>query len=309
MIAIEQQTGNLLTIGELSRRTGIGTHTLRMWEKRYDAPRSIRLPSGHRRYLPEEVDRLRAVGKALQLGYRAGKVAGGTQDELSQLLGLDASGSSRVSPPIPGDDDASIILNQWVDCISRFDEETLSIEMHRQWGQRGPLDFVARLAAPLVIRIGTEWECGNFSVAQEHFATDILSNFLSDRWRRQNERKHGPTAILATLSGESHILGLQMVAAVMSVTDWKIVSLGLDVPEEEIVHTVERCGAPLLCLSVSEWYGVSQAKPILYRLRKSLKRKTDILAGGGGAPFDLQGVEQITDFNNFYHRLTNQRNR
>jgi len=309
MIAIEQQPGNLLTIGELSKRTGIGTHTLRMWEKRYDAPRSIRLPSGHRRYLPEEVDRLRAVGKALKLGFRAGKVAGGTQDELRQLLGLDASGSSRVPPSIPGDDDAAIILNQWVDCISGFDEETLTVEMHRQWGQRGPLEFVARLAAPLVVRIGTEWECGNFSVAQEHFATDILSNFLSDRWRRQNERKHGPTAILATLSGESHILGLQMVAAVMSVTDWKIVSLGLNVPEEEIINTVDRCAAPLLCLSVSEWFGSSTAKPILWRLRKNLKRQTHILAGGGGAPDNITGIHKITDFHNFYQWLTNQLNR
>ena len=46
-----------LSIGELSGLTGIGVHTLRVWEKRYGAPHSQRLPSGHRRYPKEEVPR------------------------------------------------------------------------------------------------------------------------------------------------------------------------------------------------------------------------------------------------------------
>jgi len=41
---------NYLSIGELADMTGLGVHTLRMWEKRYGAPHSQRLPSGHRRY-------------------------------------------------------------------------------------------------------------------------------------------------------------------------------------------------------------------------------------------------------------------
>lgn len=306
MMATIKQPGNLLTIGELSKRTGISTYTLRMWEKRYEAPRSIRLPSGHRRYLLEEVERLQVVAKALKLGFRTGKVVGGTREELNLLLGLEAKGSSRVPPSTPIDD--SVLLSQWVDWITEYDEESFEMEMHRQWGQRGPLEFVTHLAAPLVTRIGKEWECGNFTVSHEHFATDILNNFLASRWRQQNNRKDGPTVILTTLLGESHLLGLQMCATVLSITDWKIVSLGLDVPEEEIIATVERCESPLLCVSVSEWYGVSQAKPILWRLRKGLGKHTEIIVGGGGAPTHLDGIEVINDFSDFYRQLTDNLN-
>ena len=306
MNATMKQPGNLLTIGELSKRTGISKHTLRMWEKRYETPQAIRLPSGHRRYLPEEVERLQVVAKALKLGFRASKVVGGTQEELYRLLGLETSDSSRVPSPTPTDD--STILNQWVDMITEYDEESFESEMHRQWGQRGPLEFVARLAAPLVIRIGQEWQDGNLSVAQEHFATGILNNFLANRWRKQNNHKVWPTAVLTTLPGESHLLGLQMCATVLSVTDWKIVSLGLDVPEEEIAATVERCESPLLCVSVSEWYGTSQAKPILWRLRKQLGRHTDIVVGGGGVPKNLDGIKVINDFNEFYQQLVDNLN-
>jgi DICT domain-containing protein len=39
-----------LTIGDLSRRTGVSPATLRMWESRHGFPVPVRLESGHRRY-------------------------------------------------------------------------------------------------------------------------------------------------------------------------------------------------------------------------------------------------------------------
>ena len=43
-----------VTIGQLSRRSGVAVATLRMWEQRHGFPVADRLASGHRRY-PEEV--------------------------------------------------------------------------------------------------------------------------------------------------------------------------------------------------------------------------------------------------------------
>ena len=307
LAAVENQEESLLTIGELSRRTGITTHTLRVWEKRYDSPKAIRLPSGHRRYLPQEIERLRAVARTIKLGFRAGKVVGGTLEELHNLMGFESKRSSKVSSSDQSDflhDQYASKINQWIEWISDFDEENLNIEMHREWGVQGPLSFVTNLAAPLINQIGDSWECGDLTVAQEHFASEILSNFLGNCWRRQNERKHGNTVVLTTLPGESHLLGLQMCAVVMSTTDWKIVSLGLNTPEEDIVNTVNQCGAPLLCVSASSWYGASRAKPILWRLRKQVSQKTNVVVGGGGAPDNLDGIKVISDFNEYHKWLT-----
>lgn len=307
LAAVENETESLLTIGELSRRTGITTHTLRVWEKRYDSPKSIRLPSGHRRYLPQEIERLRAVARTIKLGFRAGKVVGGTLEELHNLMGFESKRSSKVPSSTQSDflqDQYDSKINQWIDWICEYDEENLNFEMHREWGVQGPLSFINNLAAPLIKQIGDNWQCGDLTVAQEHFATDILSNFLGNQWRRMNERKHGRTVVLTTLPGESHLLGLQMCAVVMATTGWKIISLGLDTPEEEIINTVKQCGAPLVCISVSGWYGTSQAKPILWRLRKQLNQKTNIVVGGGGAPDNLDGIKVIDNFNEYYQWLT-----
>jgi DICT domain-containing protein len=54
----------LLTIGQLAALTGVQPGTLRMWEARHGFPRAERLPSGHRRYPREEVDRVLDVVRA-----------------------------------------------------------------------------------------------------------------------------------------------------------------------------------------------------------------------------------------------------
>ena len=57
-----------LTIREVAARTGIASATLRMWEARYGFPEPGRLPSGHRRYSLDEVERVRDVARERDAG-------------------------------------------------------------------------------------------------------------------------------------------------------------------------------------------------------------------------------------------------
>jgi MerR family transcriptional regulator, light-induced transcriptional regulator len=50
-----------LSIGDVVRATGLGEATLRAWERRYGFPQPRREPSGHRRYPPDEVERILRV--------------------------------------------------------------------------------------------------------------------------------------------------------------------------------------------------------------------------------------------------------
>jgi len=67
---------DLLSIGELSRRTGVPTATLRSWEARHGFPEPIRFDGGHRRYdeqhvgLVTEVARLRDTGVTVAAAIR-----------------------------------------------------------------------------------------------------------------------------------------------------------------------------------------------------------------------------------------------
>jgi DNA-binding transcriptional MerR regulator len=65
-------TQELLTIGQMARRTGVSVPTLRAWEDRHGFPRPVRLGSGHRRFTETDCDvvgqvvRLRGAGMSLE---------------------------------------------------------------------------------------------------------------------------------------------------------------------------------------------------------------------------------------------------
>ncbi len=58
----------LLRIGELSRRTGVPTATLRSWEARHGFPASTRVDAGHRRYDEQQVDLVTEVTRLRRSG-------------------------------------------------------------------------------------------------------------------------------------------------------------------------------------------------------------------------------------------------
>jgi len=302
----------MLTIGELSRLTGISTHTLRMWEKRYGTPEAQRLPSGHRRYPREEVPRLRAIAKALESGYRAGKVVCGTLEELQNLLGLNIPLASKDpheadSPNDPlAEASRGTVVERWVEAVHQYDEGCLERGFHEEWGRHGPLNFVLSYAGPFIQRIGQGWSAGELTIAQEHFASERLSDFLSGKWRTLNARKGGPTIVLTTLPGESHRLGLLMCAAVTSLTDYKIVYLGTSLPVGDILSTVKKCEAKILAVSVSSSMSRAESENLLMQIQQGLGKTVTLIVGGAGVPQTLENLHTFNNFSEYYDWLNGQ---
>ena len=82
----EETEAQLWPMGAVTRRTGIGEHTLRAWERRFGFPAPHRLDSGHRRYPADQVQQLMLINAALNCGYRAGDVVPLGRTELEDLL-------------------------------------------------------------------------------------------------------------------------------------------------------------------------------------------------------------------------------
>nr|NIQ02505.1 MerR family transcriptional regulator [Nitrospinaceae bacterium]NIR56460.1 MerR family transcriptional regulator [Nitrospinaceae bacterium]NIS86921.1 MerR family transcriptional regulator [Nitrospinaceae bacterium]NIT83759.1 MerR family transcriptional regulator [Nitrospinaceae bacterium]NIU45962.1 MerR family transcriptional regulator [Nitrospinaceae bacterium] len=135
-----------ISIGELAELTGISTHTLRIWEKRYGFPRAERLPSGHRRYPRREVPRLRAVNRALEAGFRISKIVNKNLEDLEKLLRLDRASSSSAGISASGEQAAGLAAHQavriekWIDHVQGYSGPKLIYSFHEQWEERGPLE-------------------------------------------------------------------------------------------------------------------------------------------------------------------------
>lgn len=72
---MEKAGGNLL-IGELARRVGLRLTTVRFYERRGLLPEPDRTAAGYRRYSAADVDRLRFIRRAKDLGFSLQEIAG-----------------------------------------------------------------------------------------------------------------------------------------------------------------------------------------------------------------------------------------
>ncbi len=293
-----------LPIREFSRITGVSPHTLRIWERRYGVPKTRRLPSGHRRYLREEIPRIKAVACALDAGYRPGKIIHASLQELEDLINVSSLIHSVKKPAVDSNRIRDFsILDKWMNAVRKYNEDLLSQEFHYQWQKMGPLNFVQDCITPFIYRVGLEWETGELSISQEHFVSARLGDFLGTMWRKLNERNQGPVCVLANLPDEPHSLGLQMAAVLAALNQKKVVFLGRDTPVEDIIFAVEQCNAELLGISISCIYDAKTARIQLKKLRQKISQDCNIIVGGEGAQCPIPGILKMQNLSEFFNWL------
>ena len=91
-------------------------------------------------------------------------------------------------------------------------------------------------------------ERGEASVAQEHFASNVLRARLL-ALARGWERGGDPTALLACAPGEQHDLPLIAFGLALRGRGWRIVFLGTDTPAASIAETAGRLRPALVVVS------------------------------------------------------------
>jgi MerR family transcriptional regulator, light-induced transcriptional regulator len=281
-----------MSIGALSKATGVPADTLRTWERRYGFPSAERTESGHRRYSLQTLARLRLVVRALSLGHRPSTVLSADSGELEQLVAAAAPypEPSRARPPAR---DAGVLVERWLEHVERFEGRALDREMHVAAAEFGGLPFLEYCAGPFLHELGERWAAGTLSVAHEHFASERVREFLAQRWRPLSDASTGPVIVCATPSGEQHVLGLHLAALALALHNARLVFLGADAPASEIARAVHEHGAEAVVLSAAQGIdGESLAREIA-RLIAALPADTPIVVGGSGLQRPVPGVTAI----------------
>src|SRR6056300_322007 len=115
-----------LSIAAVERDTGLSKDTLRVWERRYGFPNPERDHFGERIYSIDQVDRLRAIRRLMDVGYRPGKIIGLSLEDLQAL-----AESVPQAAPIASEDQAAD-LDQLMNVLKSHEIE----DLRRQLSQR-----------------------------------------------------------------------------------------------------------------------------------------------------------------------------
>jgi MerR family transcriptional regulator, light-induced transcriptional regulator len=228
-----------LRIGQLARRTGVTPELLRAWEQRYGLLQPTRTPGGFRLYSAADEARVQ---------HMQGLVAGGLAAAQAAHLVLsgDEPAPRTVSEPAATLKDAAADLTASLD---RLDEPAANTALDRLFAAYTVETVLQEVVLPYLHRLGERWATGEVSVAQEHFASNLLRGRLLGLAQGWGQGR-GPVAVLACVPGEQHELGLLAFGVALRRRGWRITYLGTDSPISAVAD-IARSLAPTVVVLLS----------------------------------------------------------
>jgi methanogenic corrinoid protein MtbC1 len=146
---------------------------------------------------------------------------------------------------------------------------------------RGIESGILGLIAPLTTAVGDAWAAGRLGVHQEHLYAETLLSLLHSLLTNL-PRSNGPRVLLATPPGEGHTLGIAMLQVLLNLHGAETISLGAQMPLDELAAAARAHEADIVGLSFSIAFPSRSVRPVLTNLRQRLSPTVALWAGGAG---------------------------
>jgi DNA-binding transcriptional MerR regulator/methanogenic corrinoid protein MtbC1 len=294
---------SVLRIGELSRRLGVSDHVLRAWESRYGLLQPTRSPGGFRLYSEADVARVQRMQTLVAQGLSAAEAArvAITEDLAAgsgRLSAADARRQLAADPHLPAADpgwqaagdglppagDGLPPAGDWPGALQRaldaFDEPAAQSVLDRLVSDLSLTTMLREVVLPYLAELGERWVQGTASIAQEHFASNVIRGRLAGLARGWGDG-HGPRAMLACPPGELHDLALMIFGIALNRRGWRVDFLGANTPVDELARAAQERQPDLVVLAVTR---PETLAPLTAELLVLARHTSLVLAGAGATP-------------------------
>jgi DNA-binding transcriptional MerR regulator len=269
-------------IGQLAKRTGVSPELLRAWEQRYGLLQPTRTAGGFRLYSAVDEARVQRMQSLVSGGLAAAQAA-------RLILSGGEPAPRPVSGPATSLEEAAGNLAASLD---RLDELAANTALDRLFSAYTVETVLREVIVPYLHRLGDRWAAGEVSVAQEHFASNLLRGRLLGLAQGWGQGL-GPGAILACAPGEQHELGLLVFGVALRRRGWRITYLGTDSPIEAVADLFRSLApAVIVLLSMNPERFLVHSREI-----EQLAKQVPVMIAGAGATSEAarQTQTQVLD--------------
>jgi DNA-binding transcriptional MerR regulator len=218
------------SIKDLEKLSGIKSHTLRIWEKRYNILQPKRTATNIRYYTNDDLRRILNIAILNGQGLKISHIASLSESEISEQVMHVSDAVSEFDDYIDGLLVSMIELNE-----VKF-EKIISSSILKM----GFESTIVKVVYPLLNKIGTFWQTGSITPAQEHFISNLLRQKIIVGIDSLSKEK--PTSdkrfILFLNEGEQHELGLLFYHYLVKKRGHEVVYLGQSIP----INDLQRVG-------------------------------------------------------------------
>jgi DNA-binding transcriptional MerR regulator/methylmalonyl-CoA mutase cobalamin-binding subunit len=297
----------------VAQQTGLSTHVIRVWEKRYQAVVPKRTESNRRMFSGMDIERLKMLRTAVRIGHSISQIAGLPAEELVQLVKLDVADASKVfTARESGSLDATYFYDQSLSTVLNFDAKGLESVLDRAAVHLSKMELIKAVIEPLCQKIGELWAQGELKVINEHMTTTVIRSFLWNLLRSAQVSETSPKIVIATPAGHQHELGALAIALIACESNWQPLYFGPSLPAEEIAAAVTYADARAVALSITYLEDSHQLNLEVKKLRRYLDDAITIFIGGQDASplvnfFDVPEIQILNDVDSFRTAINNLR--
>jgi len=218
----------IYTISDLERLSGVQSHTIRIWEKRYNALKPMRSQGNTRLYDDDQLKKLLNIVSLNQSGLKISKICSLSNHAVDKLIVEQNHYQS-------GDELGDYYIAQLIKHGLAFDETSFCILMEDCIKQFGMAETYKRVMYPLLVRLGLMWRKDDICPAHEHFLSNLIRQKLFSAINnvpvKENNSK---TWLLFLPEDEDHDIGLLFANYLLRLNNQKVIFLGSKVPLSSI---------------------------------------------------------------------------
>ncbi|WP_051348811.1 MerR family transcriptional regulator [Peribacillus kribbensis] len=236
----------MYTIKKVSELVGIPTVTIRAWENRYHIITPQRSEGGHRLYSEADIQILRWLKSEME-----------TKD-------LKISEAVRMLKATP-ESNASIVP---IDEFTDTSYQSLGVRLYRNLvdleteNANKAIDLafslyhyeevIHKLMIPTLFQIGSDWESGKLTVAQEHFSSELIMQRFTSFFRLLPTNPQLPRVLAFCPEGEHHHIGLMVFSLFLRRKGIEVIYLGADTPYSGLIQLIKRKQIAAAAISLTD---------------------------------------------------------
>lgn len=276
------------SVTQVEAITGISSHKLRIWERRYTFIKPNRTDTNIRYYTDEDLKLLINIGVLSRNGIKISQIDKMSNKEIEDKV-LEISDNAV---PEMEDEISSLVMS-----TINLDEDLFNRVFQRQLIQNGLFGTISELIYPFLSKIGVFWGTSKIIPAQEHFISNLIRQKIIAAIDTLADPPVGAPGILLFLfEGEMHELPLLLSTFIAKNNGWKVYYLGQNVPLDNVIVTAKMINIKLV-MSMITAPRIEDLSDDIRKLSSEVEVPSIISVNPNNIP-ELQEIENIIIVNN-----------
>ena len=232
MDAVINAVKNSFTIKNLETISGIKSHTIRIWEKRYKLLQPKRTSTNIRRYDLDNFKKLLNIALLIKNGYKISKIANLSLHEIE----------NNIKEITIKENSETIYINSFKLSMISFDT-SLFYKTFNEIIKIKSFEFIyMNVFLPLMKELGILWQTGSVSASHEHFITNLIKQKIHVHTEilSKTEKISKSNFVLFLPENEFHELSILFLNYWILSNGHNTIFLGQSIPNADLITILNK---------------------------------------------------------------------